>query len=632
MNNKEGFILTTKKYVSPTRLSSFFEKLQDVFSPISHSHAIKDVTNLQTTLDGKVPTSRTINGNKLTSNITLTAEDIGADEQGSATSALNSAMKYTDDCFDEKFESQGSGDTVTWDGDTSGRTSVIIDSSGDSSYGYYHIADCTLSISDLQNGATLLAYYAGESVEETVEAGDDSWFDVEEDGAIGISAISVYIPYNGYTIDSLTFPKKGLYSLRIVTDGEAILYLSSLQINGYSGFADGCYLKEEYLSILKTGSGSGYSGVSETKDTITWNGDTSGKEVVDCNTSSENYDLYLYKVSGTTLTTEDIEDKSNIALGVTVCQSDGEIESVTFDFGDESISDYGYIYKPEDVEIVLIGYLDYFFVCIVLEDITSSNDTGDSATLTKGIYMSYMVDNSGAYAYVSSLSIAGFSGFNSASNESNLIKEEYLPIFENNGGKSDTLTWDGNTDGLETITLDASKGEAFYHVSDEVLTISDLASGGTLSAASSDGTQNTGSWAQDDIISYDDGLIVAGALVISIPADNFSTEHIKINGEGVTFTKKGVWFLKTNDWYISSFQVNDYYGFGDDGYVIKEEYLPESLFNTEHNHDERYYTESEVDAKVVDLNSSIQTQLNTKLAISVTDTALETAYSSLSAI
>ncbi len=44
----------------------------------SHTHAISDVTNLQSSLDAKVPTSRTVNGKALSSNITLSASDVGA--------------------------------------------------------------------------------------------------------------------------------------------------------------------------------------------------------------------------------------------------------------------------------------------------------------------------------------------------------------------------------------------------------------------------------------------------------------------------------------------------------------------------------------------------------------------------
>lgn len=65
-------------------------------APSTHVHGISDVTNLQSSLDAKVPTSRTINGKALSSNITLSASDVGADASGAATSALNSAKAYTD--------------------------------------------------------------------------------------------------------------------------------------------------------------------------------------------------------------------------------------------------------------------------------------------------------------------------------------------------------------------------------------------------------------------------------------------------------------------------------------------------------------------------------------------------------
>lgn len=61
----------------------------------SHTHAISEVTNLQSTLDGKAPTSRTVNGKALTSNITLSASDVSAyskTEIDSKVSTLNTAI------------------------------------------------------------------------------------------------------------------------------------------------------------------------------------------------------------------------------------------------------------------------------------------------------------------------------------------------------------------------------------------------------------------------------------------------------------------------------------------------------------------------------------------------------------
>jgi hypothetical protein len=52
-----------------------------------HNHAISDVTNLQTTLDAKVPITRTVNGQTLSDNIALTASDVGAAESSHTQTA-----------------------------------------------------------------------------------------------------------------------------------------------------------------------------------------------------------------------------------------------------------------------------------------------------------------------------------------------------------------------------------------------------------------------------------------------------------------------------------------------------------------------------------------------------------------
>ena len=53
-------------------------------------------SSIQTQLNAKVPTSRTINGKALSSNVTLSASDVGADASGAANTALASAKAYTD--------------------------------------------------------------------------------------------------------------------------------------------------------------------------------------------------------------------------------------------------------------------------------------------------------------------------------------------------------------------------------------------------------------------------------------------------------------------------------------------------------------------------------------------------------
>lgn len=80
-----------KKYASFTTLQNLVSNIKSLFATKAdvntelakkadsvHTHTIANVTNLQTTLDAKVPTSRTVNGKALTANITLSASDVGA--------------------------------------------------------------------------------------------------------------------------------------------------------------------------------------------------------------------------------------------------------------------------------------------------------------------------------------------------------------------------------------------------------------------------------------------------------------------------------------------------------------------------------------------------------------------------
>lgn len=88
----------------------------------SHTHTISNVTNLQSTLDAKVPTSRTVNGKALTANIILSASDVGADASGTAATqaaaALQSAKDYADDIKDDLLNGAGTAyDTLKELGD-----------------------------------------------------------------------------------------------------------------------------------------------------------------------------------------------------------------------------------------------------------------------------------------------------------------------------------------------------------------------------------------------------------------------------------------------------------------------------------------------------------------------------------
>lgn len=88
----------------------------------SHNHIISNVDGLQSALDAKVPTTRTINNKALSANITLSASDVGADASGSANTALSNAKAYTDTKINE-IVGEGASETL----DTIGEISKAIE-------------------------------------------------------------------------------------------------------------------------------------------------------------------------------------------------------------------------------------------------------------------------------------------------------------------------------------------------------------------------------------------------------------------------------------------------------------------------------------------------------------------------
>lgn len=68
-------------------------------------------SNIQTQLDGTVPNTRTINNKELTSDISLTYKDVGADQSGSAAEALEDAKAYADKVVAQQSRVQ----IITWE-------------------------------------------------------------------------------------------------------------------------------------------------------------------------------------------------------------------------------------------------------------------------------------------------------------------------------------------------------------------------------------------------------------------------------------------------------------------------------------------------------------------------------------
>ena len=172
----------------------------------------------------------------------------------------------------------------------------------------------------------------------------------------------------------------------------------------------------------------------------------------------------------------------------------------------------------------------------------------------------------------------------------------------------DTLTWDGNTDGRDIV------GDMFCHISDVVVTVSDCANG--VIATFVDGSTQGGTATE-----LAPGLLMLADIesVLCVATDNYDFN-------GMIFPKKGI-YVTYGDYCVTSLTINGYTGFGST--KLKESYLPEHTHDyaaSSHTHDDRYYTETEVNTKFSDMvgDTDVPTQVSTALASakSYTDTEI----------
>lgn len=144
------------------------------------------------------------------------------------------------------------------------------------------------------------------------------------------------------------------------------------------------------------------------------------------------------------------------------------------------------------------------------------------------------------------------------------------PFYEETITVTDTLTWDGNTDGL--ICAD----DTFYKVSDIVLTASDVSNGVSLvnSVNDIDSTIDLPAEVVQNAFSDLDGFAIIADFVVVVPYDGWDKLDF-------AFPKAGIYFLNYGGTTrVKSFTVNGYKGFKTEKTVvhpINKKYLPESL-------------------------------------------------------
>ena len=113
--------------------------------------------------------------------------------------------------------------------------------------------------------------------------------------------------------------------------------------------------------------------------------------------------------------------------------------------------------------------------------------------------------------------------------------------------KGDTLTWDGNTEGL------VSAVNLFYNVSNVIVSMSDLANGYTITLGDTTATLPSESVTE----------IATGVLMLPDASVWFVSEEGigVVLDDGLVFTEAGVYFLRNGEAFTSSLTIPGYNGF-----------------------------------------------------------------------
>ena len=219
---------------------------------------------------------------------------------------------------------------------------------------------------------------------------------------------------------------------------------------------------------------------------------------------------------------------------------------------------------------------------------------GDCISYSYYLYHIYYIDDSYAYmdTYQSIRGAAGTNGTNGTDGKtpvkgtdyfteadktefveevSSTLANELLETITVN----DTLTWDGNTEGKTVFDMMGDGSYTYYPVSENVITLDDLANGLILESSDINGN-GTETLKLTDFAKMTNNVIASQSVssVLFVLADNTSLY-------GKTIPKKGVYFMRSEAFgvYASRIKIDGYTGFSSEVEVIKEKYIPE------HEHD-----------------------------------------------
>ena len=442
-----------------------------------------------------------------------------------------------DDLTDRPFgEYTAYGDTLTWDGNTEGLYNVL--------GMFYKVSDAIPTLADLQNGGAFTIYGAD------VLFSSDNIMNVEDLGA-GNDCVVILIngdPAVGVALKegasatlggvTATFEETGVFLLgQFAETLNAFVYISKLTIKGYTGFENTKVKTIDYKYLPEA---LRFGGEIEYLDKLTWDGETAGLDMV---TMIEGY-AYLYRVSDAVPTIEEL------SAGFTSVNSNGVVTSGGAD----------------DVQILGDGYWAGGAVFAPYDGVL----IGGSTTVMfpkKGTYFTKIrLDSGGPLNWTTEFSI---NNYKFPVGEFKPFDIKYLPESHQFGGEKrevEKITWDGNTDGLESIA------GYLFRVSSATPSFEDLQAGGVIGVYFGDEIE--------EATFTSENVMDTGADILMVEAESVGMVAIVLKDnaslEGVTIPKAGIYFPYEDGFYCSSFTINGYTFIEGDFKPFDIKYLPES--------------------------------------------------------
>lgn len=300
------------------------------------------------------------------------------------------ASKY----FEQAEVTSEVGDTLTWDGDTTGRLVVAVTAE----MALVHISPNVPAGEYFADGLTVTGVNSGVEAEQVIPAESVS---ISEDGLITALPYIVATPTDNYDVDGVLFPQKGCYFLSVPEEG---IYIKSITLPGYNFTVTttGEVIKHEHLpEALRFGEVTTYG------DTLTWDGDLNNASWV---VGDET--LAFARVS------ESVPTLAQLSLGGYLEGSSGETIEVTS-------ADV----REQQNGAITINFLD---AVIAPEDVTANGQV-----YKRGVYF-YYYPASGAYT--KRLTINGYNGFKTKTLKK--IDSKYLPAGGGGSGLPEVSTKD----------------------------------------------------------------------------------------------------------------------------------------------------------------------------------------------